>query len=330
MERSSKRGKIPQQDWPSIIKRYEAGETLASIARTYDCSPPAISYILSRSRARETTAENTPELPELALVKPQPSETPMRQASQEGLERDTKLKDGLEAGAPDSGVQLSAGEQPTEGEKPSIELAPPDLPKEGGSVDGNGAEHRSIEVSPDGRRPTISSGSSEGADVSQNGGQRRTLHLPMSHESVPHSESGMREGFSNTSGSEGRLTARSIGDMKSGVVRPDDQDRPAFAHGVNGGPVRQFTEPHAAKDTGTFIDQSLRDRVDGDITAFLSAFDAALAQDTPENRAGLREATDRLLRAGARTRIELERLEARVPLPPREANKHAPPAWRMR
>ena len=57
MERSSKRGKIPQQDWRSIIQRYEAGETLASIARTYDCSPPAISYILSRSRARDTTPE---------------------------------------------------------------------------------------------------------------------------------------------------------------------------------------------------------------------------------------------------------------------------------
>src|SRR5262244_1236354 len=52
MEKSSKRGKIPQQDWPAIIKRYEAGETLASIARTYDCSPPAISYIVSRTRAR--------------------------------------------------------------------------------------------------------------------------------------------------------------------------------------------------------------------------------------------------------------------------------------
>src|SRR5947209_3305012 len=61
MERSSKRGKIPQQDWPSIIKRYEAGETLASIARTYDCSPPAISYILSRSRARDATAGSTAE-----------------------------------------------------------------------------------------------------------------------------------------------------------------------------------------------------------------------------------------------------------------------------
>ena len=69
------------------------------------------------------------------------------------------------------------------------------------------------------------------------------------------------------------------------------------------------------KDGGTFIDQELRARVDGDIAAFLAAFDAALAGDTQESRFGLREATDRLLRAGARTRIELERLEARVPLP---------------
>src|SRR5205823_5975406 len=53
MERSSKRGKIPQSDWPSIMARYEAGETLSSIARTYDCSPPAISYVVSRSRARQ-------------------------------------------------------------------------------------------------------------------------------------------------------------------------------------------------------------------------------------------------------------------------------------
>src|SRR5690349_1924573 len=80
MERSSKRGKIPQQDWPSIIKRYEAGETLASIARTYDCSPPAISYILSRSRARDASAEGTEqsliESPEPELVKENPNDVP--------------------------------------------------------------------------------------------------------------------------------------------------------------------------------------------------------------------------------------------------------------
>src|SRR5438874_3449497 len=59
MERSSKRGKIPQSDWPSIMARYEAGETLSSIARTYDCSPPAISYVVSRSRARQHSGETS-------------------------------------------------------------------------------------------------------------------------------------------------------------------------------------------------------------------------------------------------------------------------------
>src|SRR6267154_1903762 len=57
MEKSSKRGKIPQSDWPLIMGRYEAGETLSSIARTYDCSPPAISYVVSRSRARQAGGE---------------------------------------------------------------------------------------------------------------------------------------------------------------------------------------------------------------------------------------------------------------------------------
>ena len=54
--------------------------------------------------------------------------------------------------------------------------------------------------------------------------------------------------------------------------------------------------------------------------AFLLALDAALAHDTSESRAGLREATDRLLRASAQTRIELERLEARVPPPPPDSS----------
>src|SRR4051794_3542020 len=71
MEKSSKRGKIPQSDWPLIMARYEAGETLSSIARTYDCSPPAISYVVSRSRARQPGGE-TPRPPttgETQLIK---------------------------------------------------------------------------------------------------------------------------------------------------------------------------------------------------------------------------------------------------------------------
>ena len=81
---------------------------------------------------------------------------------------------------------------------------------------------------------------------------------------------------------------------------------------------------------GSYIDKELRARVDGDIAAFLAAFDAALVQDTQESRSALREATDRLLRAGARTRIELERLEARIPLPARDNGGRNEPVWRPR
>src|SRR5215472_8678126 len=70
MEKSSKRGKIPQQDWPSIIARYQGGETLSSIARSYDCSPPAISYIINRTRARGAPAETE----DSALAIPGPAE----------------------------------------------------------------------------------------------------------------------------------------------------------------------------------------------------------------------------------------------------------------
>ena len=98
------------------------------------------------------------------------------------------------------------------------------------------------------------------------------------------------------------------------------------------GPVQQTgSEGGRRKDSGTsFIDQELRARVDADIAAFLAAFDAALAEDTPESRSALREATDRLLRAGARTRIELERLEARLPLPVRDTGGRGEAAWRHR
>ncbi len=118
MDRSSKRGKIPQQDWPSIIKRYEAGETLASIARTYDCSPPAISYIVSRSRAREVTAEGAVleanGSPEPRLVKGQANDMPTAEVSLGGREvGDTSVENvGAEASHPAEGLRT---EQPQPG-----------------------------------------------------------------------------------------------------------------------------------------------------------------------------------------------------------------------
>ena len=104
--------------------------------------------------------------------------------------------------------------------------------------------------------------------------------------------------------------------------------RQAAAAG-NGAAARIVSEPQITEDSRAFIDQTLRERVESDITAFLAAFDAALTRDTPESRAGLREATDRLLRAGARTRIELERLEARVPLSSPNRGRQQDPAWRQ-
>ena len=114
------------------------------------------------------------------------------------------------------------------------------------------------------------------------------------------------------------------GPASTGSPEPTRTDQP-------GGYGRGDGHPAQRKEgNSTYIDQELRTRVDGDIAAFLTAFDAALAEDTQESRAALREATDRLLRAGARTRIELERLEARMPLPPRDGGRQSEPVWRQR
>lgn len=110
-------------------------------------------------------------------------------------------------------------------------------------------------------------------------------------------------------------------------LRPDPAPRRPYPLGDGHSSIPGLTEPRGFAETrardgrtkdGGAIDGVLRARVDGDIAAFLEAFDGALADDTLESRAALREATDRLLRAGARTRIELERLEARVPLAQRD------------
>jgi len=98
------------------------------------------------------------------------------------------------------------------------------------------------------------------------------------------------------------------------------------------GPAQRTEADAAPRKNGSssYIDKDLRARVDSDIAAFLAAFDGALTEDTQQSRSALREATDRLLRVGARTQIELERLEARMPLPPRDNIARGEPAWRQR
>jgi hypothetical protein len=44
--------KIPQGEWNAIAARYQNGESISKIARSYSCTPPAIHYILKRNRLR--------------------------------------------------------------------------------------------------------------------------------------------------------------------------------------------------------------------------------------------------------------------------------------
>ncbi|HYH22125.1 MAG TPA: hypothetical protein VD995_26250 [Azospirillum sp.] len=50
-ESPKRRGRIPQSAWPQILERYRAGATLSAIAREFECTPSAISYIVRKAEA---------------------------------------------------------------------------------------------------------------------------------------------------------------------------------------------------------------------------------------------------------------------------------------
>jgi hypothetical protein len=52
--------KIPQGEWNAIAARYAQGESISAIARTYGCTPPAIHYILKKSRRRAAPQVDQP------------------------------------------------------------------------------------------------------------------------------------------------------------------------------------------------------------------------------------------------------------------------------
>jgi hypothetical protein len=49
MAKPRTKGKIPHGEWPQILAKYAAGETIAQIGRDYGCTAPAIRYIIRRS-----------------------------------------------------------------------------------------------------------------------------------------------------------------------------------------------------------------------------------------------------------------------------------------
>ncbi|CAO3419556.1 hypothetical protein [Azospirillum argentinense] len=55
-EAPKKRGRIPQSAWPQILERYRSGATLSAIAREFECTPSAISYIIRKAEAANEAA----------------------------------------------------------------------------------------------------------------------------------------------------------------------------------------------------------------------------------------------------------------------------------
>src|SRR5262249_53250752 len=62
MAAKREKGKIAHAEWPAIVGRYADGESMASIARSYGCTAPAIRYIVNRGTVRAAEGEGgTPE-----------------------------------------------------------------------------------------------------------------------------------------------------------------------------------------------------------------------------------------------------------------------------
>lgn len=100
------------------------------------------------------------------------------------------------------------------------------------------------------------------------------------------------------------------------IVQRFDQARVPRAEGKEHGapkpPARRrhSTPPTPPRQDTRHIEISLHERVTGDIASFLVAFETAVIRASAENLEDLRDATDRLMRTTARTRIEVERLLA--------------------
>ena len=60
-EAPKRRGRIPQSAWPHILERHRAGATLSAIAREFDCTPSAISYIVRKAEASGIEPAAAPE-----------------------------------------------------------------------------------------------------------------------------------------------------------------------------------------------------------------------------------------------------------------------------
>lgn len=78
-EAPRRRGRIPQSAWPRILELHRQGTTLTGIAKEFDCTPSAISYILKKAEAAGMDTRDAPETetaPTPAASAPEPAEAP--------------------------------------------------------------------------------------------------------------------------------------------------------------------------------------------------------------------------------------------------------------
>lgn len=73
MAKRREKGKIPHQEWPAIRTRYAAGESLASIARDYGCTGPAIRYIVNRPTDADAPVPTVADAAEPPARRPAPA-----------------------------------------------------------------------------------------------------------------------------------------------------------------------------------------------------------------------------------------------------------------
>ncbi len=125
--------KIPQGEWNAIAARYQNGELISRIARTYGCTPPAIHYILKRNRQRPAeTAAQPPQIRPAEAAHPQlvranraePTATAAAPAAQ--LANGAAGSSLLRATAPGPTPDAGTGERPAY--SATIPAAPPARP----------------------------------------------------------------------------------------------------------------------------------------------------------------------------------------------------------
>ena len=240
--------------------------------------------------------------------------------------------------APDQGIQSGvaegsantpnpAGEQGLAVQPPSLHSVPADpVVKDDRTVQRNDEASRDTRLAAveETRSTNSVTRTPEFSAGSQIGEGKRTLHLslqgngaaaapPPSPHPTPQSAPSADTAAQNTIGfgraPNGRPGPHPQGGQPGSVSPPRQAPVPAPPYGSAasfGGmrsPAGAPEQSLKTRDNSSFIDHALRERINEDIAAFLAAFDAALDHDTSESRTELREATDRLLRAGARTRI---------------------------